>query len=143
MARLSINDLNTLSGINDDGLNILYNSFRRAHTKVFNKANTWINTYISDKSIYNISDLRDSNTADILYDKMRKSYYEGSVLLDEIDLFDVYVSDYISLLTIIKRSDLVSDVMKLNSIMQTLKKKIIEYLPECYELYSYIYNLDE
>ena len=45
MARLSINDLNNLSGVSEKELESLYKEFRRAHTKVFNDIQGWVDTF--------------------------------------------------------------------------------------------------
>lgn len=140
MARLSVSDLNSLSGITDDGLRLLYNSFREAHTRVYNKSNKWIQGYMQKKAISDISDWNDTKTVEKMYYTMREAYYEGSMTLDEIDLFDEYVSDYVSLLSKLRRNDVISEIMQLNSIIQANKKKIIGFLPECYEIWEYGYS---
>lgn len=137
MARLSIDDLNNLSGVSKENLDELYGCFRDAHTKMFNNINAWLNLY--EKWV---SRLETSEDNVFIYTKARSLYYKGSMVLDEVDLFDEFCNEYHSTLASIKgNNEVISNVATLRSVLRMKKKDVIERLSMLYGLYSEAYEL--
>ena len=131
MARLSINDLNNLSNVNNDEEK-LYKQFRRAHTLLYNKMNNWVNNY--NKKLDMVKN-KDDYT---IYKTLQEYYYEGSMLLDSIDLFDEFTKDYLSLLYYLKKSD--KEIKALLQVLKNIRKPMITKMSECYGMYSEAYS---
>lgn len=134
MARLSVNDLNNLSGISDNELEKLYNTYREAHTKLFNDINNWVVKYeIVSSRLDDIAGTSYTNDY-IVYNKARELYYSGTIILDNVDLFDEYTKSYKELLTYMKQD--ITNIINLVLFLMQSKKKIINRLSECYGMYS-------
>ena len=140
MARLSVNDLNNLSGISNDELDKVYKLFRKAHTKLFNDINNWKNDYTKKypvlKSIEGTNNYNDS----IVYKTARELYYGGSMILDDIELFEEYTADYQCVLEKCTKKDLIQEVRVLLSLLQKEKSVIIKCLSDYYGMYSEAYD---
>lgn len=140
MARLSINDLNNLSGVSDKELESLYKEFRRAHTKVFNDIQGWVDTFDVSAPDLHKKEALGYHEDIVVYNIARKMYYDGTLVLDSADLFDEYARKYHNLLNTLKKSKEISEVMKLTQVLMVKKKEIIDRLSECYGLYSEAYD---
>lgn len=140
MARLSVNDLNNLSGVSDVELDKVKKLFRKAHTKVFNDINGWKRDYANKFPV--LKSIEGSNTYhdSIVYKVARELYYSGSLLLDDIDLFEEYTIEYQSVLTKLMKNNDVRDVRILLSLVQKERKVIIKCLSDYYGLYSEAYK---
>lgn len=130
MARLSINDLNNLSGVSDDKLDELYKCFRSSHARLLNRIIKWSRKYAKE-----YGQMQSYNTYKV-YKTARRLYYEGTIILDDVDLFLEYTRNYVGLLTILRKSSEVSDVRMVAKILEQKKKDIIDFLPSCYELWN-------
>lgn len=136
MERLSINDLNNLTGVSSEELDTLYTNFRSAHTKLYNDANKWINTYNRLNQ-----DFKSNNTgASEFYHEFKAMYYKGSMLLDTIDMFEKYTYGYQSVLTKVRKTEVISDISKLLTLLQNVRSKVRKYICECYTIYDALYN---
>lgn len=140
MARLSITDMNNLSGVSDEDLNKLYKQFRNAHTKIFNDINKWIS--LCDKALEYFSKLDNTYDNDaIVYKTAKELYYKGTLILDDVDLFEYYTQEYQSVLTkLINKQDIISNIRALFSVLNNNKKGIVERLSDCYGMYSEAYD---
>lgn len=140
MARLSIEDMNNLSGVSKEDLDSVYKQFRAAHTKIFNKINKWIS--LCDKAFEYFNKLDNTYDNDIVvYKTAKELYYKGSLILDDVDLFEYYTHEYQSILTKLANKDKnISEIRTLCSILNNNKKGIIDRLSECYGMYSEAYD---
>lgn len=144
MARLSISDLNNLSGVSDEELNNLYNEFRNAHTKLLNDIHKWIDVFNTSIPEMYKHEARSCNDDIKIYRTARRMYYEGSIIIDNTDLLDEFTNQYLSILSTLNNKDTFSNVMSLIYMLRQERKKMIERIPECYDLYSAAYSrLDE
>lgn len=133
MARLSVNDLNNLSGMSSEAFDIVYKEYRKAHTKLLNDLIHWSKYFDEFKSwVDNI------NNTYLVYKKGQEVYYKGSIILDSLDLFDKYSSEFTSILYKANMSD--SEIRALNHILKKQRKIVIEKLSECYGIYSEAFN---
>ena len=129
MARLSVSDLNNLSGMSNEAFDIVYKEYRKAHTKLLNDLIHWSKYFNGFKSwVDNIDDVY------LIYKKGQEVYYRGSIILDSLDLFDKYSSEFTSILYKANMSD--SEIRALNHILNKQRKVVIEKLSECYGIYS-------
>ena len=136
MERLSINDLNNLTGVSSEELDTLYTNFRSAHTKLYNDANRWINTYNKLNAKF-----KSNNTgASEFYHEFKAMYYKGSMLLDTIDMFEKYTSEYQSMLSKLRLNDDISKIRSLCGVFNNMKANIKKYLNECYTIYDALYT---
>lgn len=133
MARLSVNDLNNLSGMSSEAFDIVYKEYRKAHTKLLNDLINWGKYFDEFKSW-----VGSINNTYLVYKKGQEVYYKGSIILDSLDLFDKYSNEYISLMQ--KASHDVSEIMVLSHILKKQRKIVIEKLSECYGIYSEAFN---
>lgn len=141
MARLSVSDLNNLSGVSEKDLNTLYEQFRTAHTKVYNDLNKWVNVYDTLTPI--LTKYEDTSLQNdlIVYKNARDIYYEGSMTLDELDLFEYYTNEYLSILTKCSNvSKLYSNIRVLVAVLMKLKEPIVQKLSNCYGMFSEAYD---
>lgn len=125
MSRLSIADLNKLSGVSKDELIETYELFRSAHTVLYNKMNKLINK--SNISIYKYKSL--TNMTGIMQYKISHEfkylYHECILLLDNLTLFAELVENYQSLLHTLKYTDKIGEISKLMSIIHIRRKDLI------------------
>lgn len=133
MARLSVNDLNNLSGVSNDSFDIVYKEYRKAHTKLLNDLVQWCKYFDRFKAWVDKND----NTYSI-YRKGQELYYKGSMVLDSLDLFDKYSNEFISLMQKTNRN--ISDVRALSYLLKKERKIVIEKQSECYGIYSEAYK---
>lgn len=140
MARLSINDLNNLSGISKSELDNLYKEFRYTHTKLLNDIHKWVDVFnTSTPKMYKYE--AKGYKYDIkIYRTARRLYYEGSIIADETDLFDDFTNQYLSMLSTMNVSETFNIVRSLTALLRKERKNMIDKLPECYELYSEAYS---
>lgn len=140
MARLSITDLNDLSGVSDEDLENLYKQFRTAHTKLFNDINRWIS--LCDKALDYFGKLDNTYDNDtIVYKSAKELYYKGSLILDDVDMFDYYTGEYQSVLAKLhNKDDLIRNIRALWSVLSNNKKGVVERLSDCYGMYSEAYD---
>ena len=140
MARLSIGDLNNLSGVSEKELESLYKEFRRAHTKVFNDIQGWVDTFDVSAPDLHKKEGRGLYSDVTVYQTARQMYYEGTLVLDNVDLFSEYTSRYQSLLSTVKKESMIPEIRKLDVVLKVKKKEIIDRLSECYGMYSEAYD---
>ena len=138
MARLSVNDLNNLSGISNNELNKLYDIYREAHTKLFNDINNWVVKYetISSK-LDEIAGTTYENDCKV-YKVARELYWSGGIILDNVDLFDDYTKSYKEFLSCLRCNT--KNITELVLLLMSSKKKILDRLSQCYGLYSEAYK---
>jgi len=139
MARLSIEDMNNLSGVSEEDLDKLYKQFRAAHTKIFNDINKWIS--LCDKALEYLNKLDNTYDNDIIVHKTAKEmYYKGSLILDDVDLFEYYTHEYQSILTKLNNNKMIGNTMVLLEILKNNKQPVVNRLSECYGMYSEAYD---
>ena len=131
MARLSVSDLNNLSGINDSNLEIIFRYFKEAHCKLMNDSIRWINVYNKNKSLMKYQSYKTMKI-------FRKLFYEGNLLLDNIRLFMDLTKDYISNLDILRLDK--KPVVAYSELLYSKMKEIIKYVDICYNVWTEISN---
>lgn len=135
MTRLSVLDLNNLSGNSDINMDNLYNQFRKSHTVLFNRATQWINYY--DKNIVRILETRYRNDNKV-FAESKNLYYEAMLLLIDIDLFIDLSKEYKSILSKLHKNE--TDIYNLLDLMVKLKNKILEGKNMLYNIFNEAYR---
>lgn len=135
MARLSIDDLNNLSGVNEESLNQLSTNYYAAHNRLFNRVNSWLNRY-NDK----LHGVLAIGTNEQKYKEARKLYYNASCLNIDINLFQEYTKEYQSLLSVLRRNDILSNVMKYLKALQKLQVDMNKDMDCCFLIYDTAYK---
>lgn len=135
MARLSINDLNNLSGVSDDKLDNLYKCFRSAHTRLLSRIVKWSRKYAKEYSrMKDYDNYRKYKTA-------RRLYYSGTMILDDVDIFMEYLGNYVSLLSALRKHEDIKNVRMIGRMLEYKKRDIVDFLPSCYEIWNEAYNI--
>lgn len=141
MARLSIDDLNNLSGVSSVDLDTLHKTFTKAYTKILNDIHRWVNDYNSRQEYFKRVKVKDLYYYNKQCDVFRSLYYTGSIIFDNIDLFDKTTLEYQSLLDIIGNNKRISEIRVLKNIMYRDKVPMINGVSNCYGLYQEAYKV--
>ena len=133
MARLSVNDLNNLSGINDESIDYLLKSFNEAYKLLFSAANRWLTVYNNKlRGVFSIGTKYEK------YKEAKSLYYAGSNLCIDLDLFFEYTNEYISLMHSLRIDS--SKITKYKAALLRLYGSIKDKMQGCFLIYDTAYK---
>ena len=140
MARLSINDLNNLSGISNNDIDDLQIQFNKSYTKILNDIRRWYFVYKKKIKQLEYKAGRSLLDDEAVSKEARSLYYNGCLIFDTVDLFDEYIKEYYSILDKLSLYKVKGKVRIMQDLMYKEKAPMVNAVSVCYGLYQEAYE---
>lgn len=140
MARLSIEDLNNLSGVSSVDLDTLHKAFKKSYTKILNDIRRWVALYNVKCDYSNRALTKGYSGDEEIYRLYRELYYLGVAVFNDIDLFSECTTEYQGLLYKLGKYKGTSELLVFMDVLNKEKKPMVEGMSNCYGIYQEAYE---